>query len=83
MPSLSGPRSVVVSIKRCYAGNLGSKAWMGGDHGQCLRKPWPHLVKGIKTGTSPMWDDRMAPTIRGMFKRHLILSPRDGSLFGQ
>ena len=27
----------------------------GSDNRQCFSKPWPHLTKAVKTGTSP-WD---------------------------
>ena len=64
------PRSAVVSIQCCYAGAWGSIPGVGGDDksGQYLCKPLPHLTKSVKAGTSPMWEDRMAPTICGMIK---------------
>ena len=33
---------------------------------KCLCKSQPHQTKGVKTGTSPMWEDRMTPALRGM-----------------
>ena len=33
----------------------------GGHDGQS--KPWSHQAKGVKIGTSPMWEDMRSPTV--------------------
>ena len=64
----------MVSAQRYYAGDPGSMPGEGGDDGPCLHKPWPHLTKGVKTGTSPMLDVLFFS--RYAFN-HLIESERD------
>ena len=52
---------MVVSAQRCYAGDQGPKPRVGGHDGQS--KPWSHPAKGVKIGTSPMWEDMRSPTV--------------------
>ena len=54
---------MMVRVKRCYAGDLGSIPWDTEDNGQCLPKLQLQSTKGVKTGTSYyLWEDSRAPS---------------------
>ena len=42
------PRSVVVNVQHCFAGDQGSVTEEGRDDGQCLFKAWLHQAIGVK-----------------------------------